>query len=189
MAGRTWLPSALYKPLHNPSSLGAVEGGFPFCDCTCLSKLISNISLCHQNQFQQTLPLTLPSHPPTMSQGIYRSLSDGQIRLIRLLPGRSDEEIKCRLETYYLGTPIDPGKLGCPPYETLSYVWGDPSDTRKILVDKEYVAITKNLFNALRVLRKVNGHRMIWADALCIDQANGREKAKQVAFMGKSTLR
>jgi hypothetical protein len=47
------------------------------------------------------------------------------------------------------------------------------------------IPITRNLDIALRHLRYLSAPRLIWIDALCIDQTNNAEKSSQVAIMGK----
>jgi hypothetical protein len=47
-----------------------------------------------------------------------------------------------------------------------------------------YMAITKNLKEALVSLRLTEGPRHLWVDAVCIDQANVKERNHQVAQMG-----
>ncbi|KAE9372984.1 HET-domain-containing protein, partial [Stipitochalara longipes BDJ] len=71
-------------------------------------------------------------------------------------------------------------------YIALSYVWGDPNDTRTILVDGKPVRVTMNLASALCDLREQEPGRVlrVWADALCINQADVLEKNKQVQQMG-----
>lgn len=51
--------------------------------------------------------------------------------------------------------------------------------------DEGVISITKNLDTALRHLRHKDEPRLIWIDALCIDQTNDEEKSKQVAVMGR----
>lgn len=49
--------------------------------------------------------------------------------------------------------------------------------------DTEDVPITKSLRNALRMLRKPTISRLLWIDALCINQADVEERSHQVSFM------
>jgi hypothetical protein len=70
-------------------------------------------------------------------------------------------------------------------YTALSYVWGDPSQTRRILLDGHEVIITATLEAALRDLRDDTRVVRLWADALCIDQSNIDERNQQVQQMGK----
>ncbi|CAG9978598.1 unnamed protein product [Clonostachys byssicola] len=48
----------------------------------------------------------------------------------------------------------------------------------------ETLHVTPNLENALRYLRRNKGVRILWIDALCIDQKNEAEKLMQVQKMG-----
>ncbi|KAH9219629.1 heterokaryon incompatibility, partial [Leptodontidium sp. 2 PMI_412] len=45
--------------------------------------------------------------------------------------------------------------------------------------------VTRNLFLALRRLRKPEEPRVMWIDALCICQENDEEKSHQVRLMGE----
>lgn len=93
-----------------------------------------------------------------------------------------------------------------PEYEALSYAWGSETDPARVRVRSRkhkhdshsyYLSITRNLHDALRALRKYhpavgntkgalasNLSRVLWIDAICIDQANAAEKGPQVAMMG-----
>lgn len=67
----------------------------------------------------------------------------------------------------------------------LSYVWGDPGDTDRITVDGCDFQATRNLIGGLRRLRSSRDARILWVDAICIDQANNQEKTQQVGMMAK----
>lgn len=86
-----------------------------------------------------------------------------------------------------------------PDYDALSYTWEPtfedetlPEQTLHILDPDgkaEYrLEITGNLACALRRLRYQKAVRLIWADAVCIDQSNAEEKSKQVAMMASIYL-
>src|SRR6266487_2108683 len=47
-----------------------------------------------------------------------------EIRVLHLLPGKFDDDIKCSLEHVSLDS--------CPEYTALSYVWGDPKVTKPV---------------------------------------------------------
>lgn len=57
-------------------------------------------------------------------------------------------------------------------YEALSYVWGDRESTNKIWVDGCLFTVTENLFEALSNLRQPSEDRLLWVDAICIDQSH-----------------
>jgi hypothetical protein len=76
-----------------------------------------------------------------------------------------------------------------PEYRALSYVWGDPSATKVILVDNTPFKVRINLWNYLVQARREEmctlDARYIWVDAVCINQNDLDERSKQVAIMGQ----
>lgn len=71
-------------------------------------------------------------------------------------------------------------------YEALSYVWGESSGNCTITLDgKKGVPVTDNLYAALRRLRRPDRRRVLWVDAVCIDQKNVEERNWQVQMMGR----
>lgn len=102
-----------------------------------------------------------------------------EIRLLALKPGSSDSPLECSLFT----TALDVA----PDYECLSYTWGDSESHEQdvIKVGRRVVPVTPNLRHALHRLRPSTGpgERIMWIDALCIDQQNVEEKGFQVALM------
>ena len=110
------------------------------------------------------------AHPYTAIDSLRR-----QIRLVTLLPNPDpDDIIECVLSTVVLGEK---------PYEALSYVWGDESRKTRIQLDDERFMVTLNLEAALHYLRYPHNPRVLWIDALCINQKDPVEKSAQVAFM------
>ncbi|KAI6792182.1 hypothetical protein KC361_g6899 [Hortaea werneckii] len=72
-----------------------------------------------------------------------------------------------------------------PEYKAISYVWRDASDTTDMCLNGQSVKITKNLAAALRRFRDPKDSVALWADAVCINQADLEERAEQVRIMGK----
>ncbi|KAH7317962.1 heterokaryon incompatibility protein-domain-containing protein, partial [Rhexocercosporidium sp. MPI-PUGE-AT-0058] len=70
-----------------------------------------------------------------------------------------------------------------PPYEALSYVWGDPNATVAVRLHDVERHVTVNLALALRYLRLPEETRAVWADAMCINQEDDIEKTHQVRQM------
>jgi len=103
--------------------------------------------------------------------------NETSIRLLRLLPGERNSDIRCRLEF------ADINNL--PKFGGISYTWGDPADKEKIICDEGYLFVPSNLVDALRVLRKEKDALLLWGDAACIDQSNVSERGHQVNLMGK----
>lgn len=113
-----------------------------------------------------------------MSLALYNPLnySFAQIRLLELLPGCNEDQIRCRLHA--------PVFLDGGGYEALSYVWGDPiNEMKDILVDDTMIRITSNLAMALHYIREQGKSRYLWVDAVCINQNDNREKNHQVKLM------
>jgi hypothetical protein len=104
------------------------------------------------------------------------------IRLLRLLPNEDkDAPLYCELRNYSLQR----SSLRIHLYEALSYVWGDPDNTLSICVDKNQFQVTVNLYSALSRLRDHSFERIIWVDAICINQSNVEERKQQVQLMAK----
>ncbi|KAF1363441.1 hypothetical protein EJ07DRAFT_162712 [Lizonia empirigonia] len=66
---------------------------------------------------------------------------------------------------------------------SLSYVWGDPRVTTPIDLHGHPFPVTSNLFSALKHLRLRDTERVLWVDALCINQDDNRERSSQVPYM------
>ncbi|KAL1641429.1 hypothetical protein SLS58_006131 [Diplodia intermedia] len=107
----------------------------------------------------------------------YDDLPDQEkfFRLLELLPGREGAAIHCRLRTYSINFH--------PPYEAMSYVWGDPDDKTDIFCHRKRVRIPWNLHGALERLRHTHKSRILWADSICINQGDIKERGHQVQLM------
>jgi hypothetical protein len=146
-------------------------------------------SLEKEKQDQACLALstaqTLPNDADDKPENKYRYSplpGPGSIRLLRLM-AHTDKNagIECQLFDY----PLQ--KLGevTHLYEALSYVWGDLKDLWSISVDKYNLPITINLYAALLCLRDHFIDRIIWVDAICINQEDVIEKGMQVRYMAE----
>ena len=71
------------------------------------------------------------------------------------------------------------------PYSALSYAWGSNEKLYSIIVDDSVLEVTSNLFEALQHIRSDLEDRILWIDAICIDQGNEIEKGHQVKQMGR----
>ena len=70
-------------------------------------------------------------------------------------------------------------------YEALSYVWGDARSDCTIIVNGLPLPIGRNLYIALRRLRSRHRKKLLWVDAICINQRDDFEKSLQVAMMAE----
>lgn len=124
----------------------------------------------------------LPPHP-------------GHIRLLRLHPS---SDPLAPLSGTIFATTFDASRAS---YEALSYCWGDDARPEIITLhvrneeprpgdshtDQNTIPIqlpiTRSLAEALADIRFPSSDRLLWADALCIDQAHNGEKSVQVRQM------
>ncbi|KAI3392080.1 hypothetical protein diail_6186 [Diaporthe ilicicola] len=104
-------------------------------------------------------------------------LDGDAIRLLRLEKGYSAEPLRCELFEACLH------EVDGIPYEALSYTWGDASAQHDITVNQRPFFITPNLNTALQALRLPHQDRLLWVDAICIDQGCDAEKSHQVGQM------
>ncbi|KAG4443360.1 hypothetical protein IFR05_001149 [Cadophora sp. M221] len=124
------------------------------------------------------------SPPPDEPSPMYEHrLRGDQFRLLCLTaPENKDEPIHVTLETH-----LDDDH---PEYETLSYAWGgedgDSSRVRPVYVGKYWDVLmqTKNCWSLLQYLRPRRGIRLVWLDAICINQEDTSERQMQIVKMG-----
>ena len=112
----------------------------------------------------------------------YAALDHGrsEFRTLALSPARhKEDDVHCTLN---VATLTDERRHQAE-YEALSYVWGDAGGSRCIHVNDHAFPVTPNLDIALRYLRSATETRMLWIDAICIDQNNATEKACLVGMM------
>jgi hypothetical protein len=135
--------------------------------------------------------LKLPSHQDVGIEYHYSPLSQSaNIRLLLLLPCKGDSKIvRCRLLETALRTSDNPR-----PYEALSYCWGSDEKTQSIVIvddqengenNNQELKITQNLYTALVRLQDRDIPRVIWVDAICINQSHNAEKEVQIQLMAE----
>ncbi|KAH7025081.1 heterokaryon incompatibility protein-domain-containing protein [Microdochium trichocladiopsis] len=126
--------------------------------------------------------------------GLQLEPSRAEIRLLRLkavaVPGsigahdttpeplkESPLLLECSMEVFKLDS--------YPSFAALSYVWGDPNDTTPTMINDIKVSITRNLRTALGMFFNTTPDVYVWADAVCINQADNAEKRSQIALMSR----
>ncbi|CAK1367696.1 hypothetical protein CB0940_11538 [Cercospora beticola] len=142
------------------------------------------------------------THTKTPNSSLYASLPPGHIRVLRLQPARS-------LTAALVGTLEVVQLAGEVQYEALSYTWGttfgetvedstarhkakhdrafltQPSEPGKIGLHGLTISTTANLGLALRRLRQPDEVRVLWIDAICINQDDLSERSAQVVQMAE----
>jgi hypothetical protein len=120
-----------------------------------------------------------------MSQYCYSPLSTGtdNIRLLRLMPhaNKSTERTKLQCELFEYSLQ-DLGRR-THLFEALSYTWGGEKRPCSITIKDQSLDVTANLYTALLHLRDRSLERILWIDAICIDQNNLEERCQQVQLM------
>ncbi|KAG7294085.1 hypothetical protein NEMBOFW57_004147 [Staphylotrichum longicolle] len=120
---------------------------------------------------------------------MYQPLTRGRtIRVLALHPPLVSNQ---RLEITLSEVSLSDANPPC--YEAISYVWGRPQPDQEN-IDKEnsvysrpcgtFLNITANCASMLRRLRLAHKDRILWVDAICINQSDTLEKDAQVAMMG-----
>jgi hypothetical protein len=85
-----------------------------------------------------------------------------ETRLVALLPGKWNDDVRCELFRVSSERPIKH-----PPYQALSYAWGAPGHRAShIQLNGCEFAVTMNLGTALRFLRDNEEPVVLWIDAL-----------------------
>ncbi|KAF2186451.1 HET-domain-containing protein [Zopfia rhizophila CBS 207.26] len=97
-------------------------------------------------------------------------------RLLRLFKGR-ESDIECELFQAWLYGD------SAISYEALSYTWGGTEMTEHVKINGRRLGVTINLYLALQHLRFQDLDRILWVDAICIDQSNKKERGHQVQQM------
>jgi hypothetical protein len=127
------------------------------------------------------------------------SKNPDEITLLKLMPPSSSGDIKIEIIRVPSSAP--------PAYEALSYVWGSPERTHEVTVRTSskkclprlsrrrrflfgrpkfklsHLAISRNLFIALQHLSFAKKPRLLWIDAICINQDDIVERSEQVKKM------
>lgn len=104
----------------------------------------------------------------------------GFTRLLTIHPAPyEDDLILCDIETALIHEASN--------YDALSYSWamqdGDASFCRSIVIDGMLKPITRNLYEALRRLRRHDVDLRSWVDAVCLNQTDATELSSNVRRM------
>lgn len=118
------------------------------------------------------------SYEPLPSRGNNTNNGSHHIRLIRILPSKTASS---PLECEFINVPL----ASAPSYEALSYTWESYTQNADyvIVCGLKRLLIRYNLHLALARLRLSTEPRLVWADAVCINQNDKVEKAQQVPLM------
>src|SRR5271154_7078973 len=76
-----------------------------------------------------------------------------------------------------------PNSSGLELCEAHSYTWGEPEFSHRIICNRKQIHITLSLFQALQQLRRSDKERILWIDAICINESGDAEKQFQIPLM------
>lgn len=82
--------------------------------------------------------------------------------------------------------PLENGNSPESKFEALSYAWGSERKSAYIIVQGDFVAklaVTRSLLAALQHLRDAAQSRLMWIDAICLNQEDTVEKGLQLPRM------
>jgi hypothetical protein len=98
-----------------------------------------------------------------------------------LLKSAKDKDAIIQCELYHLGTDTPAF------YDAVSYCWEGQTPTEPILCDNQIFLVTANCMALLKHLRRRWVGRLLWVDAICIDQTKEREQERnqQLQIMGQ----
>lgn len=125
-------------------------------------------------------------HGPRMESSFPKlNHASKEIRLLHVASAAQPSDlIQCRFSITSLSSEAEyASKAGRDSYEALSYVWGLEKHERCIQLNNNLVEVTTNLYQALQHLRLPDRERVIWIDALCINQSDLTERKHQVSLM------
>jgi hypothetical protein len=149
------------------------------CGACAFSTVLTAASV-HEPEIRSRLLFTVALMSHEDRSYAYTSLRHpDSIRLIELLPGVKRSPLVCKI--------IQVRRADNLIYEALSYVWGEAEVLHTIeeITLSTLLSITVNLHDALQAIRYEHDSRMLWIDAMCINQLDLPEKGHQVASMGR----
>ncbi|KAL6859797.1 hypothetical protein ACO1O0_003821 [Amphichorda felina] len=97
-------------------------------------------------------------------------------RILCLAPGSGDDPLSGHLE-------IINAEAAPHPYEALSYTWGTDPPSNYLWLQGVALPIRPSLEAALTFLRLPHHTRLLWVDAVCINQDDVDERSRQVQYM------
>jgi hypothetical protein len=101
--------------------------------------------------------------------------STQKIRLLKLLRRKLFTKMECKL--------IIVNVNDAPPYEAISYTWGNEKPSIEIIVDNATLKVTPAVSEILEYRHSFIGTKLFWIDSICINQSDDDEKSQQVTLM------
>jgi len=110
----------------------------------------------------------------------YRYTPLAPFRLLRIYRTKDGSMIRGHLQNHSLDS------LDCPPFITISYVWGPPQCRQSIWLDGHRFPVLDSLYPILEAIcdfEEFQDVHWVWVDFICINQRDLEERASQVQLM------
>lgn len=117
----------------------------------------------------------IEKHKLPYDQYEYGSIWKREIRLLKLMRRKPLAELSCQLVRVDLDA--------APTFEAISYTWGTSKPSIDLSVYCCRLGVTPEVYKMLRYRRSFLGEKLLWIDAVCINQQNNDEKSHRVGIM------
>jgi hypothetical protein len=118
----------------------------------------------------------LSKHNESFYHDDLSTYSKVRFRILGINPGKFHDSISCRLRSLPIRQDL--------AYGALSYAWASHIGGEEITLNGQPgFKVTASVAGAIRRLRHHDRVRCLWVDAICVNQANIRERSQQVALM------
>ncbi|KAK2765754.1 heterokaryon incompatibility protein [Colletotrichum kahawae] len=126
-------------------------------------------------------PFSLKACTRVDSENIfYQPLAEDEIRLLTVWPGSFGDAVRCSLA-------VTTTTRGYEEYDAISYTWAGDDDiidkSGRVSIASEDFPVTPNCEAVLRRVRQEWTPRIVWIDAICVNQDDLHERGRQVSLM------
>ncbi|KAI7089654.1 hypothetical protein KC356_g2306 [Hortaea werneckii] len=104
-----------------------------------------------------------------------------QIRLLTVYPATDPSEVPVKCSLWHANLGQEPK----PDHETISYTWGRSKECKTVMLDDCPLNVPVSAERAIRRMRLQDQSRVLWIDAICINQDDKNEKNHQVGIMAE----
>lgn len=116
---------------------------------------------------------------------------DHDIRLFEIYPEGESGTLLSYWHDGVRGRIIHSNLLWGPSYDAVSYTWAnedsDPAEMEDVYImdERATISVTRNCVRVLEKLRLPKKRRLVWIDAICIDQHSDLDRTHQVSLMSR----